>query len=161
MPSQLPKTLLLSIRPQFVEKILEGKKTVELRRLRPRILPGQPFLIYCTVPVKALTAVAWISGIMVAPPVLLWQRTRSVAGVTREEFDQYFAGAKDAFGLQIACTRALREPLPLSMLKQLIPGFHPPQSFRYLTADQIADLRVPELTEVPGGSSERVSRFVA
>ena len=161
MPSQLPKTLLLSIRPRFVEQILEGKKTVELRRLRPRILPGQPLLIYCTVPVKALSAVAWTSGVLVAPPVLLWQQTRSIAGVSREEFDAYFAGAKAAFGLQLSSKLAIRKPVPLSTLKQLIPGFHPPQSFRYLTADQVAGLPVPELAEVLGACPDPAARFVA
>jgi predicted transcriptional regulator len=151
----------LSIRPRFVERILAGEKTVELRRGRPRIEPGQPFLIYCTVPVKALTAVAWTSGVLAAPPVLLWQRVSSLAGVSREEFDAYFAGAKHAFGLQLASVSALREPLALSMLKKLIPGFHPPQSFRYFTADQIATLRVPELAEVLGVYSDRRARSVA
>ena len=161
MPSQPQRILLLSIRPRFVERILAGEKTVELRRGRPHIEPGQPFLIYSTVPVKALTAVAWTSGILAAPPMLLWQRVRSIAGVSRAEFDGYFAGAKKAFGLQIVTAAGLQEPLPLLALRQLMPGFHPPQSFRYLTADQVAALRIAEFREFLGDCLDRKGRSAA
>ena len=40
--------MLLSIRPRHVAKILDGTKTVELRRGRPIIVPGQPLAIYST-----------------------------------------------------------------------------------------------------------------
>ena len=47
------KAVLISIRPEWCEKIASGEKTIEVRRTRPKLEP--PFLvcIYCT-SVKAL-----------------------------------------------------------------------------------------------------------
>ncbi|EEI27723.1 hypothetical protein [Corynebacterium glucuronolyticum] len=36
----MPRSLLISIRPTFVEQILTGTKTVELRRKKPQLRPG-------------------------------------------------------------------------------------------------------------------------
>ena len=42
------KAVLISIRPEWVDKILAGKKTLEVRKNRPNM--GTPFkcYIYCT-----------------------------------------------------------------------------------------------------------------
>ena len=44
----MAKTVLISIRPEWVEKILAGEKTLEVRKTRPNM--GTPFkcYIYCT-----------------------------------------------------------------------------------------------------------------
>jgi predicted transcriptional regulator len=54
------------------------------------------------------------------------------AGVTRREYDEYFSGAKKAVGIFLGKARQQRVPIALSRLRDLINGFSPPQSFRYL-----------------------------
>lgn len=42
------KSVLISIRPQWCELILRGKKTVEVRKSRPKLKPPFKVYIYCT-----------------------------------------------------------------------------------------------------------------
>src|SRR5579864_4429852 len=97
--------LLLSIHPKYVESILAGKKRIELRRRRPRITGG-PALIYATSPRMELVARFEIDSIRRAPLSLLWQLSRNVACVTRDEFDAYFHGLQTGIAIHInAVTR--------------------------------------------------------
>lgn len=42
------KAVLISIRPKWCKLIIEGKKTVEVRKTRPKLAPPFRCLIYCT-----------------------------------------------------------------------------------------------------------------
>lgn len=42
------KSVLISIRPEWVHKILDGKKTIEVRKTRPKIKPPFKCYIYMT-----------------------------------------------------------------------------------------------------------------
>lgn len=53
MPNNI---LLLSIKPEYADKILAGKKTVELRRVRTRLEAGDLVLVYVTSPQQNLVA---------------------------------------------------------------------------------------------------------
>ncbi|MGC3971614.1 MAG: ASCH domain-containing protein [Pirellulales bacterium] len=139
------RRLLLSIHPKYVEKILSGEKTIELRRRAPRLAAGSPLLIYATVPVKSLVAVSWIEKIVTGPLVLLWQRVRDEAAVSREDFNAYFTGTETGAGICVKNVTRLSSPLPLDELRDRLPGFHPPQSFRYLTDDEVESLDIREL----------------
>lgn len=46
----MSKAVMLSIRPKWAEKIVNGEKTIEVRKTRPKL--GTPFkcYIYCTLP---------------------------------------------------------------------------------------------------------------
>jgi predicted transcriptional regulator len=126
------RTLLLSLRPRFAAAILDGTKRVELRRIRPRAKPGTPVLIYASTPTKALVGGCWVSGLVVAEPDEVWELHGHLTSVDRAEFDDYFAGAGHAVAIQVANPWTLDEALGLQVLRERWPGFHPPQSFRYL-----------------------------
>ena len=56
-----PKPVLLSIKPEYVELIFSGAKTVELRRVVPRaVLPNSDLIIYSTSPQKSIVGKARI-----------------------------------------------------------------------------------------------------
>jgi predicted transcriptional regulator len=132
--------MLLSIRPHFVERILDGAKTVELRRQRPAVLPGELAFIYASRPVHALVGAFIISELMEASPSALWPMIRSRCGVTRREYAEYFSGSKKAVALGIESTWLAPEPVSLEELRQRWPGFTAPQSYRYLTGTELAQL---------------------
>ena len=46
----MAKAVLISIRPEWVEKILNGEKTLEVRKTRPRLETPFKVYIYCTNP---------------------------------------------------------------------------------------------------------------
>lgn len=42
------KSVLISIRPRWIEKIARGEKTIEVRKTRPKLAPPFKCYIYCT-----------------------------------------------------------------------------------------------------------------
>ena len=126
--------LLLSIRPTYTRRILDGSKTVELRRVRPSVEPGQEVLIYSSSPTMALLAHAVVAKVETAYPSTLWKSVRQAAGVTWTEYDDYFRGAAQAVGIWLRDVLELEEPIPLAQLRQRWPWFRPPQSYCFLQA---------------------------
>lgn len=129
--------LLLSIHPKYVDAILAGEKSIELRRQRPRISEG-PALIYATSPRMELTAFAWIESVTQAPLNLLWQTARDAASVSRSEFNAYFQGLDRGTALHLARIEPLPAAIGLDRLREVWRGFHPPQGFRYLSSSDLA-----------------------
>lgn len=46
----MSKSVMISIRPKWCEKIVNGKKTIEVRKTRPKLEPPFKCYIYCTMP---------------------------------------------------------------------------------------------------------------
>lgn len=44
----MSKAVLISIRPKWCEKIIDGEKTIEVRKTRPKLAPPFKCYIYCT-----------------------------------------------------------------------------------------------------------------
>jgi len=128
--------LLLSIRPKYAERILAGKKSVELRRTRPRVPQGTALLLYVSSPVKALGAISSVKFVTCAQPDQLWQNVKDKAGLTRSEFEGYFAGAEKGFAIHLGAILELSPPLGLPDLRRLWPGLNPPQIYKYLTEQE-------------------------
>jgi predicted transcriptional regulator len=125
--------LLLSIKPRYVEKIRSGEKRVELRRRKPRSQPADWLAIYECAPTMALVAIAQVVEVRVSSPPCLWRNVRSIAGVTKKEFDAYFAGSDQAIGIEIQTPLELSAPILLDELRAAWPRFNPPQGFVYLS----------------------------
>lgn len=125
--------LLLSIRPQFVERIFREEKRVELRRRRPRCQPGDWIAIYSTAPVMSLSGIMRVSEIRVTEPGQMWEAVEDFAGISRTDFFEYFQNTDRAVGIMIDKSICFPTTVPLCDLRQRWPGFHPPQEFRYLT----------------------------
>ena len=128
--------LLLSIRPEYAGKIFDGTKTVELRRTRPRLKAEDWVLVYVSTPVQALIGMFQVDRVVTGVPTELWSMVHNRAGITREQYDLYYAGAEVAYGIFLKRPRRLPNPIYLGYLRQLLTGFQPPQSYRYLTSDQ-------------------------
>jgi len=129
------RDVVLSIKPVYSEKILKGRKTVELRRRFPVSAPsGALAFIYSTSPVKAMVGTASIRDVLKLPVEQIWKEFESVALIEREQFDKYFDGLEHGFALVFDDVRAFTRPLPLSELREKF-GFEPPQSFLYAKRD--------------------------
>ena len=128
-------TLFLSIKPVFANKILDGTKTIELRRIRPHVVPGQSVLIYSSSPEMSLIGRAVIENILCDAPGKLWNQVKAYAGISRSEYDTYFEGTSNAVGLRLGRTQRLGSPIPLRELRARWPWFQPPQSYRFVRAE--------------------------
>jgi predicted transcriptional regulator len=130
--SKANRVLLISVRPEFAARILDGSKTVELRRQLPKLRPGDLLALYITAPIKKLVATLRVAAVQSGSPQRLWRVVADYAAVSRQEYDAYFTGAKVAVAIFFSHVRQRHEALPLSKLRQLIDGFTAPRSYRYL-----------------------------
>jgi predicted transcriptional regulator len=145
--------LFLSIHPEYVQAIIEGRKTVELRKRRPRAEIGSTVVIYATMPQCEVVATAVLYRIQSADPGKLWRHVRDASAVTKPAFDQYFSEAEIAVGIHFTQVRLFDAPIHLTDLRERWQGFHPPQQFRYLSESQqryIGQQRTTGLTGVFG-----------
>ena len=127
------RVALLSIHPRYAEAILHGEKLVELRRTAVA-RDVTHVLIYATAPVQAVVGWFDVEGVDVDSKTGIWDAHGAVAGVTRQEFRDYFAGAARAFAIRVGHAQRLDPALSLDQ----IPGVRrPPQSFEYLDPEPI------------------------
>lgn len=117
--------------------IMDGTKTVELRRTRMHVQTGATVLLYSSSPTRAVMATAILEGIEEGTPRSLWSRFKKSIGVTRRELDDYFVGTDHGFALKLRDVRVLDAPFPLADMR-CRAGLEPPQSFRYVSPEQVA-----------------------
>jgi len=130
-PFRSHRDVVLSIRPQYSDKILEGKKTVELRRRFPASAPrGTIAYIYSTSPVRAMVGLAEIGGVRRLPLQKLWDEYEKAAQISRDDFNRYFEGLDCGYALCLDEIRSFLRPIPLEELRERF-SFEPPQSFLY------------------------------
>ena len=146
------RSALMSIRPQFVNAILDGSKRVEFRKRRLAVDVSR-VVIYTTSPVQAVVGEFTIADQVVDTPQALWQRYAAVAGIDYAAFFKYFAGFTDAVGIVI--DEVLEYKTPLS-LDEVEPGARPPQSFIYLSKPdfKLADKAKSSLAKGPSGTAQ-------
>lgn len=102
------------------EKCFDKYKTVELRKVRPKHLePGDLVLIYVSYPVQALVGAFKVDQVVEKPLKELWQMVRKKAGVTRQEFENYYEGVSAGVGIfwSVQNLWQLPEPITLDTLK--------------------------------------------
>ncbi|MBX9859245.1 MAG: ASCH domain-containing protein [Sphingomonas sp.] len=118
---------IISIQPRYANAILDGVKTVELRRRIPALSVGTRLWIYATLPVGAVIGRATVDRIVRGEPKKIWLEFGDQTGIDRIDFDAYFSGAEEAIGLQLVDVQRSVEQVDISQLRALREGFHPPQ----------------------------------
>ena len=126
--------LVLSVRPNFAEAIVNGHKTIDIRRQRPNVQPGTLGLVYSSSPVQAVIGLFRVDEICSRPTEELWALSQNRAYMSRQDFDSYFAGTDFGHAIVVSCGQRLPKPLKLSQLRDIWPGCRPPRSFGYLVA---------------------------
>ncbi|SUF92800.1 bacteriophage protein [Salmonella enterica] len=74
--------VLLSIKPEFAESILEGEKRFEFRKTIFRNKDVKTVVIYATMPVGKVIGEFDIADILSSEPSDLWKATKKYAGIT-------------------------------------------------------------------------------
>ena len=124
-------SVLLSIKPQFAEKIFSGLKKFEFRRVIFKSKAVSRVIVYASSPVCRVVGEFEIGRILSLRKHSLWKQTEAGSGIEKSYFDEYFHGKEEGFAIQIRRPKKYASPKPL---KDIIGGDRPPQSFRYLAA---------------------------
>ena len=131
-----PAAILLSVRSPHVERLLEGSKTVELRRRPINVERGTLVLLYAAGERKEVVGSVTVEAVELAEPAQLWRRYALRVGVTRTEFDAYYSGAPIGCALIASNPRTLPEPIELAELRRRWDGFATPQTYRRVDATE-------------------------
>lgn len=130
------RAMLMSVHPHFAEAILDGSKTVELRRRCVAAPTGTPVVLYATSPTKALVGTVEISSVHSAPPTELWKTHGAHTALSRDQHDDYLSGATAPCAITLTEPQRLPASIPLATL-QTMGSFCVPQSYRYLDASTL------------------------
>ncbi|HMO49809.1 MAG TPA: ASCH domain-containing protein [Kiritimatiellia bacterium] len=131
------QALLISIRPKFVDAIFAGTKTVELRRVKPRLQRGDLVVVYASGKTKGIVGAFEVAGVTIASPGGIWRRHNGESGLCKAEYDRYFEGTNVGYAIQIGNTWKLPSPILLGTLRKRRSGFRPPQSYHYWPIEEI------------------------
>ena len=121
--------ILLSIKPEYANKIFNGEKRFEFRKSIFRNPSVKVVVVYATMPVGKVIGEFEIDEVLQASPSTLWSKTKQFSGITKTFFDEYFTGRDKAFAIKVLTSKRYKRPLDL---EKVAPTRYPPQSFRYL-----------------------------
>lgn len=132
----MTRALLLSIKPQYARAILEGRKTIEVRRRFPNIDPGTTVVLYSSSPEKAVLGTVRLKRTIKVNPDCVWGLHGSAIGIDQNDLDAYLEGADESTLLEVDCPHSWEQPVSLDSLRGVL-GIEPSQSFRYLANEQV------------------------
>ena len=121
------KAILLSIKPEYVDRILAGTKKYEYRKRLARS-DSSVLLVYSTSPVMKVVAKVEILGTICATPSTLWEQTKSNAVISRKKYREYFHGCKTAYAYKLGKVEIFDPPRDLLDYNITLA----PQSFSYV-----------------------------
>lgn len=87
--------ILISIKPQFADLILNGQKKFEFRKNLPQ-REVERLVIYASAPISRIIGEVEVTDTLSYAPNTLWRKTYKKAGVSKSFFDSYFRGKEVA-----------------------------------------------------------------
>lgn len=121
--------ILLSIKPEFVEGIISGRKKYEFRKQLFKHIEIKTIVVYASSPICKIVGEFEIEDILSYTPSELWAKTGDEAGITSAFFFSYFANKTIAHAIKIG--KFTQYPQPLC-LEEYNSNLRPPQSFCYI-----------------------------
>ncbi len=128
------ESILLSINPEYVERIFAGSKKYEFRKRLANKTVGK-ILMYSTSPTMKVVGEVQVVETISASPTALWECTKKFAGISRDKYRKYFKGCKVAYAYRLGQVIRYDPPKELSEFNISLP----PQSFIYLSVEQADD----------------------
>lgn len=120
--------VLLSIKPEFAEKIFNGTKKFEFRRSVFKNKNVKIVVVYASSPVQRVIGEFEIDSILNYELQQLWDDTKDFSGISKNFFFEYFNNKEKGYAIKIKKTKLYKNSLSLK------DDFNatPPQSFMYL-----------------------------
>lgn len=136
LKTDLDRAVLISVKPSYANLLVNGVKTIELRKRFPSGLPaGTRLLIYSSAPEMAVIGEVEISQVEKLDIKSLWSRAALEAMISWDDFRSYFKEAEFGYAISVQKARRYENKKALGDLKSL-GVTTAPQSFQYLTGDK-------------------------
>ncbi len=126
--------ILLSIKPQYVEKIISGEKKYEFRKKEFKRKDIDTIIVYSSGNIRKLVGEIKFKRILCDTPNFIWKLTRAEAGMSEKSFMDYYMNKDKAYAIVIDSFLPYKTYLNL---EDKYPGVKPPQSFRYIDETDI------------------------
>jgi predicted transcriptional regulator len=120
--------VILSIKPEFANKIFEGVKKFEFRRSIFKNRNVSKVIVYASSPISKVIGEFEIGNILFKDLNSLWNETKEYSGITEDYFFDYFSGKECGFALEVKKVKKYKKELCIR--KSF--GKVPPQSFAYV-----------------------------
>lgn len=120
--------VILSIKPEFAEKIFNGSKKFEFRRRLYKNKEVKAVIVYASAPISKIIGEFEVGSVLHDDLSSLWKRTNEYSGITEEYYFDYFKGKEN--GYAIAVKKAEKYDRPICIRESF--GLAPPQSFAYV-----------------------------
>ena len=119
--------MLISINPEFVEKIFDGSKKYEYRKIKCK-QDIDKMVIYSTAPIMKVVGEAKVEKILEDSPDIIWEKTKEYSGIDFGFYQKYFKDRNKAVAYKLIDIKKYNEPKELSSygIKSA------PQSFVYV-----------------------------
>lgn len=133
--SFIEKHVLMSIKPEYANKIMSGEKHVELRRFFPQdVAEKSVMFIYSSSPEKAIIGYVRIKKVQKLPIMEIWKLYGKDACIEYKKFRAYFAGKKEGYALILTEPKKFNKAIEREKMQEQ-HRFSPPQSYKYLTKE--------------------------
>ena len=106
-------TILLSIKPEYIEAIFKGTKKYEFRRARCKKHIDK-IVIYATAPVSQVVAEVEVLDVLEDKLDVIWHKTKDFSGITKEAFKQYYKGKNSGVVYKLGEVTKYKEPKNLA-----------------------------------------------
>ena len=124
-------SVMLSIKPEYANRIFDGSKRFEFRRRLFANRTIKTIVVYATAPISKVIGEFEIDSILELNLELLWEETKLYSGISKPLFDRYFLGQTRGYALKIQQARKYDFPLSLPAHYNVKRA---PQSFVYVYA---------------------------
>ena len=142
-------SILISLEKKHADNIFCGTKRVEFRRRAISVDAGTEIWIYVKKPYGKIVGKAVVEKEFNSSPGSLWKKFSRVSGLNRKEFFSYFEGVETGCAIYLKNASELEKPVSLEQLRDVLPGFHPPQFFIRLDSHNRLGPFIEKLEEAP------------
>lgn len=123
----MKRKIIISINPEYVEKIINGEKKFEYRTKAAKEDINK-IIIYETKPIMKVVAEVEILDVIATTPEELWNQTKNQSGITKSFFDEYFKNKQIAYAYKLGTVKVYEKPKSLLDFGLRMA----PQSFAYV-----------------------------
>lgn len=131
----LHKNVLLSIHPEFVKQIMDGRKRIEFRKKKFDKSVERVY-VYSTSPVRRVCGYFKVTDIIEDTPEKIWSQFGDVGCISKERFEDYYKTQRVGFGIIINEFKSFISPVNPKLIDI---NFKAPQSYCYI--DNIETLK--------------------
>lgn len=122
------KKVVLSIKPEFANKIFDGSKHYEFRKAVFKNPDIKTVIVYASYPISKVIGEFDIENILHDDIGSLWNITAEFSGISEDFYNAYFSSREKGYAIKVKNPKRYKIP---KILKEEF-NMTPPQSFAYV-----------------------------